>query len=199
MTTEDVDYQYWASLDKWSNKETALLMDGKDPERHKAIRLDSTELSDIYNRAARISKALGRIDWQRRYNASPYLIKSNPLYAVDALEATGWEPPDGLKTALAERQKREEKFERLQEIDDEVDATSTKSAFTRERNTMLKLILGLACGGYGLNLQADKNTHAKQMRMDLEKLGLPLDDGTIKKYLDEARALRRRLLAPQLR
>lgn len=60
---------------------------------------------------------------------------------------------------------------------------------------MLKMILAFACGGYGMDPDASKNAHAKAMREDCERVGLPLDDGTIKKYLDEAKQLRHELNA----
>ncbi len=59
---------------------------------------------------------------------------------------------------------------------------------------MLKLIIGLAMGGYRMDPDAPRNLHAKEMRIDLERAGVSLDDATIKKYLDEARRLRRSIL-----
>lgn len=194
MAAEDVDYKYWASLDRWSRKETALLMDAKDPSKHKSIRLNSRDLPGEYAQAARIAKALERIDWEGRYGASAYQVSGNPIFAIHALLSTGWDAPSELREALAERQEREAALNDSSQADNN-DNEQPVSARTRERNTMLKLILGFACGGYGLDPDAQKNKHAKAMRVDLEKVGLPLDDDTIKKYLDEARALRRKILA----
>lgn len=199
MVAKKINYKYWASLDKWTQKEIALLMVGMDPDSHKEVRLNSRDLPAEYAEAADISRAHGRIDWVGRYGSQGYQISGNPMYAVNALISAGWDAPDELLAALRERAEKDRLFSQHGENNDndneESAAVRTNSASTRERKTMLKLILGLACGGYGMDPSAEKNRHAKSMREDLEKLGIPLDDATIKKYLDEARQLRRVLMA----
>lgn len=167
-----------------------------DPDSHKDIRLNRRDLPGEYTVAAGLARAHRRIDWQGRYGLDRYQIAENPLYAVNALVSAGWDAPNDLLNALRERAERDHLLYSAvatDSSDDDEDPRRTSSAATLERNTMLKLIIGLACGGYGMHPDAEKNQHAKSMREDLERLGIPLDDGTIKKYLDEARQLRKRL------
>jgi hypothetical protein len=60
-----------------------------------------------------------------------------------------------------------------------------KSSATRERESMLKLIIGLACGVYGYDPGAARNTATGEIKRDLERIGLAIDDDTIRKYLRE--------------
>jgi hypothetical protein len=196
-TTTKIDYSYWARLDKWTVKEAALLFDGKDPSRYPELRLTMSSPPSGFESTVKISRAISRIDWNQRFGRSKYEIGSHPVYLALALMKSGWDVPDGLKTELQKRIDQDQlEHPPQQEDGDDLpversaeEAQANISAATKERTTMLKLILGLAVGGYGLQPEAARNPHAKAMREDLEKLGWGLDDGTIKKYLDEARAL----------
>lgn len=188
-----VDYQYWASLDRWQEKEAALLIDGKDPEQHRSIRgLTAKDVPAALAQAAKISKFLARVDWFGRYGVRDYEAKIHPAFIVRAVLDAGWGVPVDLRTAIQPRLDRLNAFLKANREQDELgNATAT----TKERQTMLKLILGLACGGYGIDPEeGSRNLKAKEMRADLERFGIGLDDGTIKKYLDEAKRLRRKLL-----
>jgi hypothetical protein len=56
---------------------------------------------------------------------------------------------------------------------------------TRERDTLLKLIIGMAIGGYGYSPDEKKNP-IPEIAKDLGKLGIPLDQKTIRNWLREA-------------
>jgi hypothetical protein len=60
---------------------------------------------------------------------------------------------------------------------------------TRERDTLLRLILGMAIRGYGHDPSARKTETVSQITKDLEHLGIPVSDETIRKYLKEAAGL----------
>lgn len=57
----------------------------------------------------------------------------------------------------------------------------------RERDSLLKLVLGLAIGGYSYDPKAKRNDVMKDIEKDLKDHGLVLSDDTIRKFLDEAR------------
>jgi hypothetical protein len=61
-----------------------------------------------------------------------------------------------------------------------------------ERNTMLKLIIGMAIDAYSYDPDGKKNpatgNNNGSIKVALEKLGLSADEKTIKKYLNEAAA-----------
>lgn len=63
---------------------------------------------------------------------------------------------------------------------------AAKPPGAKERNTFLKLVLGMAVMGYGYASQAARSKTAKDIAGDLEELGIPLDEDTIRSKLKEA-------------
>lgn len=58
---------------------------------------------------------------------------------------------------------------------------------TKERNTLLKMIVGMAIGGYKYGPKSKNNGPAiEEIREDLDAEGIPLSDDTIRNYLKEA-------------
>lgn len=64
-----------------------------------------------------------------------------------------------------------------------------KSLGKRERDTLLKLILGMAIEGYKYNPEALKSETANEISTDLSKHQLNVSDETVRKYLKEAAKL----------
>ena len=67
--------------------------------------------------------------------------------------------------------------------------TGDKTLGPRERDSLLKLIIGMAVKGYVYDPAALKSRAIKEIATDLELLGLSLDEDTVRKYLTEAREL----------
>ena len=89
-----------------------------------------------------------------------------------------------------ERKQLTEKIDQLQaelaaEKGKQVSPTERR-LLTRERETVLKIIIGMAIKGYGHNPQASRNSTAGEVSSDLTLLGIPVSDDTILKYLKEA-------------
>lgn len=61
-----------------------------------------------------------------------------------------------------------------------------ESLSTKERNTLLKLIIGMAIHGYGFDPSASKSNIPKQISDDLGLSGISVDDDTVRKYLKQA-------------
>lgn len=59
---------------------------------------------------------------------------------------------------------------------------------TRERDTLLKLVIGMAQGGYGYDPNQAKSTAIKEIVDDLESRGIGVSDDTVRKFLKEAAA-----------
>lgn len=59
---------------------------------------------------------------------------------------------------------------------------------TRERDTLLKLIIGMAVGGYGFKPQDARSKVPSEIASDVNKLGLSLTDDTVRKWLKAAKA-----------
>lgn len=64
-----------------------------------------------------------------------------------------------------------------------------KKLETRERDTLHKIIIGMAVRGYGYNPKALRNSPVTEIASDLAELGIAVSDDTIRKYLVEASQL----------
>ena len=64
-----------------------------------------------------------------------------------------------------------------------------KPLITRERETVLKLIIGMAMGGYGYDPKASRSAAAREIADDLHRVGLSLEPDTVRKWLKEAAEL----------
>jgi hypothetical protein len=65
-------------------------------------------------------------------------------------------------------------------------ATSEKSLSTRERDSLLKLIIGMAVVGYGYDPTAARSEQPAEITSDLAAAGVPLDVDTVRKWLKQA-------------
>ena len=63
--------------------------------------------------------------------------------------------------------------------------TYDKPLSTTERNTLLKLVIGMAIYGYNYDPASAKSTAPKGIADDLSILGISLSDDTVRKYLKE--------------
>lgn len=59
---------------------------------------------------------------------------------------------------------------------------------TRERDTLLKLVIGMAVSGYRYDPTAARNEAPTEIAGDLVKLGIEVSDDTVRKWLKEAAA-----------
>ncbi len=70
-----------------------------------------------------------------------------------------------------------------------VDAPTERPFGTRERDSLLKLVIGIAVKGYGHDPKASRTGTAREIAGDLQLLGIPLDEDTVRKFLSDAKAL----------
>ena len=64
-----------------------------------------------------------------------------------------------------------------------------KPLHTKERETLLKLVIGMAVGGYGYEPNANRSPTAKEIADDLAIKGISIDPDTVRKWLKEASEL----------
>ncbi len=69
----------------------------------------------------------------------------------------------------------------------DVEKPKPKSAHTKEQETLLKLLLGLALTNYTYNPLANRNFTAKEIADDLLLHGLSVDEDTVRKWLNRAK------------
>ena len=86
----------------------------------------------------------------------------------------------------AYKQLRRERDELKAAVD--AQATAEKPLGTTERNTLLKLVIGMAVRGYGYDPSAARSPIPAEVSRELAALGLSMDDDTARKYLKEAAA-----------
>lgn len=65
-------------------------------------------------------------------------------------------------------------------------ATADKQLNTKERDTLLTLVIGMAIKGYSHDPAALKNNAPKEIADDLKALKIPITDDTVRKYLKQA-------------
>lgn len=74
----------------------------------------------------------------------------------------------------------------LEKLENNLDDKPTKEVSTRERDTLLKLIIGLATDGYGYDPNALRSPFPKELEGILVGAGISVSDDTIRKWLKEA-------------
>jgi hypothetical protein len=67
--------------------------------------------------------------------------------------------------------------------------SSEKSLSVRERDSLLKLVIGMAVAGYSYDPNASRSKQTSEIAGDLERLGLSLDVDTVRRWLKEAAEL----------
>ena len=126
-----------------------------------------------------------------------------PLNLRPRLRLAGFKSPTGsrystiLRPAYAQRQSLCDKQElKIQQLLDQIKELETQFAIareqapslekplsTRERDSLLKLVIGMAVGGYGYVPTANRSEQPAMIEADLARLGLSLDVDTIRKWL----------------
>jgi len=74
----------------------------------------------------------------------------------------------------------------LQKMHETFSDQSEKPISTTERNSLMRMVIGMAIKGYGYDVQAAKSAIPKQIEDDLAELGIAISDDTVRKYLREA-------------
>lgn len=77
----------------------------------------------------------------------------------------------------------------IAEFDPPVSPPKQPSLGVRERESLLKLILGIAIKGYVYDPKAARSPTAKEIASDMALVGLSMDEDTVRKYLNEAKQL----------
>ncbi len=91
------------------------------------------------------------------------------------------------KLATKQRTTIEELASQLKVERAKVPAHEEKPVGERERESLLKLLIVMAMGGYGHNPKDTRSTTVSEISKDFAKFGLTMDEDTIRKYLKSAR------------
>lgn len=205
----DADFEYWARMPHWTVDEAVALTLGKAPEQlrwhtvEKAA--DRSSVAAEYRRRREL--ALRSLAW--KHLTDPVL----PSVFITWADRIGMTVPDGLRTALDAQAVKEpdyrslyesllaacaetenlvaDVYEELRKMKAHQDAAqaenrASKAIGTKERESMMAIIAGMAMEGYKYNPASAKNLATKDIASDIAQVGLSLDVDTVRKYVSAA-------------
>lgn len=210
------DPEFWAKMTFWTQEEATALTYGISPEAAREARLEETtaklsiveeyqKLIALVKRAemtGHITNANGRITpdlflmWIKK-NDIPFPRELEKHITRIYGDLDNWETKYNDLKGEADLLKHDLDFitreaDNLREVISQYEQrekAKPKSSHTRERDTLLKMIVGMALGGYGYDPKANKSSIAKEISDDLALHGIPLDQDTIRSKLKEGSLL----------
>ena len=196
FATPDV-IDFFSRAEFWSIGEAAALINERNPKVVTESRIETDNSRYVISKALKVTlelleraRSMGTLN---RLNRPLDLIQwtmlkdiQMPSRLVELTLARG----KTLYDTKAENKKLKERIAELELLESAQpieDATqqNKKPIGTRERSTLLKLFIGLCLSNYG-NANQIK---VAEIKSDLDLKGINFDDGTIRKYLDEAKEL----------
>jgi len=201
------DYEYWSKMAHWTLDEALALSFGKNPKvvtwkRLEKIMSYTSPFVRKYERTREL--ALRAVTWKKLYD--PVLptifinwVKENEILFPDELaviiqaknsDLTDWKKNyDELleksnQTVASANQIIDAKNQKIQEL--ESSEIAGKPLHTKERETLLKLIIGMATDGYGYDPNAARSPIPREIAEALTSKGISLDQDTVRGWLKKA-------------
>ncbi len=200
LATDEV-FEFWSRAELWTLGEAAALINGRDPAIVTETRIESVP------RDSKIGVLLtNTLELLERARMNGTLYRTNgPTSLIGWAELKAIQMPQKLVELTLERSKTsstvskenkilKERLATLEAKNDNVDGPENSSnpdrlLGARERESLLKLLLGMAINGYRYDPKATRSQEIKEIANDLRLANLPLDEDTVRKYLNEAKAL----------
>jgi hypothetical protein len=191
---------YWCKASYWTPEDAVALALGRNPK------LVTRKSVHVYQHMSKFATAY--LDLERLVDRACSTLELSPRMTPQSFE--NWAGlkqislPEDLKTALRnrgassvdwktayeqEKARNAELGGMIEEMRRAKSATPAQSIATRERDSLLKLVIGMALGYYGYDPTATRTTTSREIANDLQKYRLSLDEDTIRKYLNEAKEL----------
>jgi len=206
----DADFDYWAKMADWTLDEAIALSFGKNPSvvSWTALEKIPAYLSPFVRKyGARRELALRALKWKKLYDPvlPPIFIdwvkKTNISFPDELAEKVGaidggwvdWKTQykELLKTSRTDlasaNEINEHKNQTIRDLENA--KPEVKSLHTKERETLLKLIIGMAIDGYGYVPGAPRSPTSKEIADALAEKGISLEQDTVRKWLKEAAEL----------
>lgn len=202
------DFDHWSKAAYWSLDEAVALSFGKEPGKVNWENVKSlTKISQFafqYERRRDLMKRA--VPFKQLYDpVMPGVLlawaKRNELDVPSELEVAvtsrgtqvaDWKTLYDKQRAIAEAAEAA-LVELQQEIEQLQQSPSAKGLSTKERESLLKLVIGMAVDGYGYDPSTGRSPIPTEIASQLAMRGIPLDPDTVRKYLKEAG----QLLPPQ--
>lgn len=203
----NLDIAHWSRMSLWTLDEVVALSLDKDPRivQWETVRkyVQISPLAAQYEARFMIvsrAKAAGQL-WDPMapgvFLAWADRMKFEmPALLADAVKALGiqvadWKTLFDQQTEILEKSVAE-KTRLLKQIEhsrSSVVQSTEKPLGTRERESLLKLVIGMAIKGYGYDPRESRSLKVKEIADDLLIQGIPLEADTVRKYLHEAKDL----------
>jgi len=203
--TAEMDLNHWSRTAYWSLDEAAALSFGNDPRQ-----VSQQKLRNLRQETRFCLDYTARLEILERAKAIGQLSNHTPLSRfLPWIERMRFPMPDALIQAAkalhgpeidwkakyhelhAEMVKRAE--ETGNDLNgakaEEIAKSNAASLSARERESLLKLVIGMAIKGYAHDPHKSRTGTASEIATDLNFLGIPLSDDTIRSYLQEASEL----------
>lgn len=195
---------YWCKARYWTISEATALLIGRDPtriseEKVKNDRKGSKIGTDYLQSLELVERAFRQICNRHFVAPSDYVQWALnigmpvPQDLLDAFDARGLQIKDWSEERAALQHEIAQLREQVSRLEQEAGARSAdpspKSLSVRERESLLKLVIGMAMDGYGFDPKASRSPTARELSDHLLRLELQLSDDTIRAYLNEAKDL----------
>jgi hypothetical protein len=195
------DFRYHARLRSWTNAQTAALCLGVDPRSLETVNLENgpelrpsqMHIGDFIRARAEVSKILDSHFHPRIDRHHPPAFWANwlsdmklpcPQELAEAVEEFAGASIDWKARAMDAEGQIEEHKTRIAELEKTiVDNAINSSGATRQHDTLLRILIGIAVEQYGYDPRKARNAAASQISSDLQLHGISVSDDTIRKYL----------------
>jgi hypothetical protein len=208
------DFSHWSKAAYWTIPEAVALLFGEDPDRvQRHIKYNRYKIQTFANnydmihdlaKRAVISKQLPALvspgvflAWAQR-NKIDYPPELERQVLLNGQKISDWQSSyESLRQQYCEKEReiailtqcRDDLVCRVSDLEWQVQQTEPKPLGTRERDSVMKLVIGMAIRGYGYNPLAARNKAIGEICSDLADLGIALDPDTVRKWLQEAAEL----------
>jgi hypothetical protein len=184
----NTNYKIWSTIESFTIEEIISLSLGKDPE---IVNMNS--LSHISNQSPFYKTYLDRKIRLKKLAKRKKISFPCPLeIALDLLELLDIPFSEEAKeimtqknVAYREKLNREVRLENeLLDLKREIEELKSKKMHPKMQESLLKMIAGMAVGAYSAKPERlSRNTLAREITEDMAKVGLRLDEDTIRKYI----------------
>jgi hypothetical protein len=205
------DIGYWSRATFWKLEEAVALSFGKAPEivNWETLKAYATTSPFVREYGRTRELVLRAQQWQQLYdpakpgfflawakrNGVPYPLELEAAVVARGEQIADWKTRYDELRAICERQKisidrlaaeRAESQNRVAFLEADIRSKMTpveKQLGGKERDSLLKLVGGMAVGAYRFDPRAARSDKIADIVADLETAGVPLDDGTVRKWL----------------
>lgn len=182
----NAEWSYWASQGTWSLEQAAALLLEKDPDVVSFATLDDYATGSIF--AAKFAKLLFALDEAkgRRQLAG----QVTPSELVEWARAHRVKVPPNLVQSIEAAAAAQVKCAKENAKSDQRAVTpNERTAWAKERQSLLKILAGVILEAYTKDAFAGRDL-AREITGDLHSRGIPIDEDTVRKWLNEAREVK---------